>query len=155
MKIHSKNKKAKHDYEFIKSYEAGLKLLGPEVKSIKSNNVSLLGSYVSIDIIKNKIYLKQSKIEKPQNTNSFYRHEENRDIELLMNTKEITDLFKLSQEKGFSIIPYIIYTNEKSLIKIEIWSAKGKNNYDKRSSLKESDIKREMQRSSKESLKCF
>ena len=139
--LHDKNKKAKFDYEFITKYTAGLVLKGTEVKSIKNGSISLKESFISIDNVEGnlEIFLKQAFISRL--ITSARDHEEVRNIKLLLNKKEIIELYKEVTKKGLTIVPYKIYTDNRR-IKIEIYLAKGKTNYDKRHSIKDRDLSR-------------
>ena len=136
-KLHDKNKRAKFDYEFITKYTAGLVLKGTEVKSIKNGSISLKESFISIDNM--EVFLKQAFVARL--ITSSRDHEEIRNIKLLLNKKEIEEMYKEVTKKGLTIIPYKIYTENKR-IKIEIYLAKGKTNYDKRHSIKDRDLTR-------------
>jgi SsrA-binding protein len=135
-KTYSKNRKAYHDYEMIKSYEAGMRLTGPQVKSIRASTINLLGSYASVE--DGQVFLKQCHISKPNNlgyNGNFF--DENANIPLLLNKKEINDIYKAIKERGITLIPLAIYQRENTKsIKIEIALAKGKRDYDKRQALK-------------------
>ena len=141
MKIISKNKRARYDYEFVDKYEAGISLIGTEVKSIKEGNVDLSGSYIVIDDKNNAQWLNGNIARYKFQTQG--SHEERRTRQLLLNKREIKKLKNDVTLKRFAIIPYIIYINRKGNIKLEIHSAKGKNTRDKRQTIKERDIKRE------------
>ena len=141
MKIISKNKRARYDYEFVDKYEAGISLIGTEVKSIKEGNVDLSGSYIVIDDKNNAQWLNGNIARYKFQTQG--SHEERRTRQLLLNKREIKKLKNDVTLKRFTIIPYIIYINRKGNIKLEIHSAKGKNTRDKRQTIKERDIKRE------------
>ncbi|BDU67413.1 MAG: SsrA-binding protein [Candidatus Tyloplasma litorale] len=144
MKVYSKNKRAKFDYELMDKYVAGISLLGTEVKSIKSGNSDLTGSYIFIDSNNNAQwingYIKKYEFQ-TQGT-----HEEKRTRQLLLNKKEIKKLKDETQLKRNTIVPYAILGDKKGIIKLEIFVAKGKNKADKRESIKERDSKRESKR---------
>ncbi len=141
MKIISKNKRAKFDYQFLDKYEAGISLLGTEVKSIKEGNVDLSGSYIVIDDKNNAQWLNGNVAKYKFQTQG--THEEKRTRQLLLNKREIKKLKNDVSLKRLTIIPYIIYMNRKGVIKLEIYTAKGKNLVDKRQTIKERDSKRE------------
>ncbi|TSC95128.1 MAG: SsrA-binding protein [Parcubacteria group bacterium Licking1014_1] len=143
MKVFSENKKARYDYDIIDKYEAGLVLIGTEVKSIKSGHIALAGSYV---ILRNEeAFLIGAKIPayQPKNAPDDYNPERQR--KLLLNKKEINHLLGRSNEKGFSLIPLKIYTKN-GRIKIEFGLAKGKKKYNKKEKIKKRDIDREVNR---------
>ena len=133
---YSKNKKAYHDYEIIESYEAGLKLSGAQVKSVRASTVNLLGSYASIE--GNQIILKQCHISRPDHLGYMNKgFDETAHIALLLSKKEIKDIHKMVKEKGISLIVTEIYQRENTKkIKCKLNVAKGKRDYDKRESLK-------------------
>lgn len=138
MKIIANNKKALFEYEIIDKYEAGIKLQGTEVKSIREGSCNINDSYV---IIKNgKPYILNMNIAKYKNGNIF-NHDETRTRELLLNKSEIRKLEAKVKEKGLAIVALKLYFKE-ALVKVEIALARGKNTNDKRESIKEKDINR-------------
>lgn len=143
--VYAKNKKASFDYFLETKYEAGIELVGTEVKSIKLGKVSIKESFVRI--IKGEVYIMNMHISSYEfgninNTN------ETRVRKLLLNKKEITKLTEKIKEKGYTIVPVSIYSKNR-LIKLEIALAKGKKNYDKRDVLKKKTIQREIDKSYK------
>lgn len=143
--VYAKNKKAGFDYFLETKYEAGIELVGTEVKSIKLGKVSIKESFVRI--IKGEVYIMNMHISSYKfgninNTN------ETRVRKLLLNKKEITKLNEKIKEKGYTIVPVSIYSKNR-LIKLEIALAKGKKNYDKREVLKKKTIQREIDKSYK------
>lgn len=144
MKIFSENKKAFYDYEISEKFEAGLVLLGQEVKSIRQGRISLAGSYVVFNSEKEPCLI-GTKVPayQPKNAGADYNPERTR--KLLLNKKEINYLTGRSKEKGFSLIPLKVY--EKSgRIKLEFALARGKKKYDKKEKIKKRDIDREVNR---------
>jgi len=137
MKIISQNKKARHDYIIEETFEAGIKLLGSEIKSIRLGKVSLTDGFVTFK--DNEAFISNVHIAKYNFSNRF-NHEETRIRKLLLHKKEIIKLFSKAREQGYTIIPLKVYLKE-GLCKIEIGLAKGKRDYDKRQSLKEKDQK--------------
>jgi SsrA-binding protein len=135
MKIISQNKKARHDYFIEDTYEAGLKLLGTEIKSIRLGKVNLNDSFVTFK--EGEAFVNNMHISKYEQGNRF-NHDETRPRKLLLHKKEILKLFSKTREQGYTIIPLKIYLLE-GLCKIEIGLAKGKKDYDKRETLKEKD----------------
>lgn len=140
MKIYSKNRKAKYDYEFIEKIEAGISLAGSEVKSIKNGDVDLSGSYIIIDANGDVKWL-NGKI-KQYKFQSMKIYEEDRTRQLLLKKKEIKKIHQKVNEKRLTIIPYLIYANHSGKIKLEIYLAKGKNTKDKRETIKRRDLDR-------------
>jgi SsrA-binding protein len=145
MKTITKNKKAYFEYSILEKDSAGIKLQGSEVKSIRSGKVSITEAYCYI--LDGEIFIKGMHISEYTEGGKHYNHQPLRDKKLLMKKKEIAKLDKSLGEKGLTIIPLELIINDKGLIKIEIGLAKGKHNYDKRNSIKEKDIKRDIERS--------
>jgi SsrA-binding protein len=131
------NKKAFHDYEIIESFEAGIVLVGSEIKSLKDHGGSLQDAYVIVK--KNELFLENSYIAAYKFSKSF-PHEERRERKLLMNRIEINKIAKKVKEKGFSIIPLSIYL-KKGYAKVKIALARGQKAHDKRAKLKEKEAK--------------
>jgi SsrA-binding protein len=148
-KQYARNKKAYHDYEMIESYEAGMKLSGAQVKSIRASTVNLLGSYASVED-NNQIVLKQIHISRPDHLGYMGKSfNETEPVVLLLNKKEIKEIHKMVKEPGISLIVTEIYQRENTkTIKCKLNVAKGKRDYDKRESLKRKqadiDTKRQM-----------
>ncbi len=138
--IYIKNRKASFDYFFIEEYTAGLQLLGSEVKSIASGKVSMVDAFCYIE--KNEIYIKGLNISPLGN----FSHEPLRVKKLLLKKKEITKLIK-GVSHGITIVPVLIFTNQRGRIKIKIALSRGKKNYDKRVSIKERELSRELKKS--------
>ena len=146
MKIYSKNKKALFDYEIIETLEAGISLIGAEVKSVRASNINLSGSYV---IIKDsQIKLVGAHISRPDHIgNNFF--DETRDRSLLITKSQLKKFHNKVKVKGFSIVALKVFQPESSQkIKVEIALVKGKAEYMKRETLKrkaqEMDAKREL-----------
>jgi len=141
--INIRNRKASYEYEFIDTFEAGLVLKGTEIKSIREGKVTLQDGYCFFR--KNELFSKGINIA-PYEQGSFYNHDPLRDRKLLLHKKELEKLEKKSQDKGLTIIPVRLFINKKGFAKLLIALARGKKLHDKRDSLKEKDIKREIQR---------
>ena len=144
MKTITKNKKAYFEYSILEKDSAGIKLQGSEVKSIRSGKVSITEAYCYI--LDGEIFIKGMHISEYTEGGKHYNHQPLRDKKLLMKKKEIAKLDKSLGEKGLTIIPLELIITDKGLIKLEIGLAKGKHNYDKRNSIKEKDIKRDIER---------
>lgn len=139
------NRKANHDYEILDTFEAGMALLGSEIKSLRNHGGSLQDAFV--DVKSSTPTLMNSSIAPySKGGTGVFNHEERRPRKLLMHKREIEKLRKASQEKGLVIIPLSIYLNQKGIAKIRIALAKGKKAYDKRAALKEKSDKRAMSR---------
>ncbi len=136
------NRRAFHDYEVLETFEAGIALVGTEVKSLKSHEGSLQDAYVAPR--RNELYLINASIP-PYRFGTHENHEERRERKLLMHFYEIEKIQKLSREKGMTIIPLAFYL-KKGRIKLRIAIAKGKKSYDKRAALKEKAEKRELRK---------
>lgn len=136
------NKRAEHDYFILNRYEAGIALKGTEVKSLRLGKANFLDSYV--DFINGEAYLFNMHISEYSHGNR-YNHEEKRKRKLLLKKNEILKLQQKVKEKGFTIIPLRAYLKS-GKIKIEIALARGKKMYDKRESISEKDLKRELER---------
>ncbi len=143
MKVITVNKKAFHDYEIIQKFEAGMALVGSEVKSLRAGGVNLKDAYVEIRA--GEAILLNSHIS-PYGNASYNNHEPRRARKLLLHKREIAKCDQRVIVKGMSIIPLRMYFNEKGYVKIEIALAKGKREYEKKHKIKERDIKREVDR---------
>ncbi len=135
MKVISQNKKARHDYFIEETFEAGIQLLGSEIKSIRLGKVNINDAFVTFK--DGEMYVNNMHIAKYDFSNRF-NHDETRARKLLLHHKEIVKLFSKTREQGYTIIPLKVYLVE-GLCKIEISLAKGKKSYDKRETLKEKD----------------
>lgn len=142
MKILYSNKKAFHDFFIEEKYEAGIVLNGSEVKSCMNGNINLSDSYVTID---NGELIMYNSFIAQYNHQGYIKHEEKCKRKLLMHKKEILKLNQEINVKGFTLIPISFYINN-GKIKVELALAKGKKYYDKRNSLKEKDVKKEIKR---------
>jgi len=139
MDIIQKNKKAYHDYFILDKLEAGIKLKGSEIKSIRDGKVNLKGSFCKL--VKNEIFLFDCHITRFEHQNVFDTFDETRERKLLLNKKEIRKWEKeLKLNQGLSIVPLSIYINDKNLCKLKIALVKGKKAHDKREAQKEKDI---------------
>jgi SsrA-binding protein len=142
IKVIASNRKAGHDYFLLDHYEAGLVLLGSEIKSIRAGHISIKEAYVQIE--RDEAWLVDSHIA-PYDPASRENHEPRRRRKLLLHRKEIEEIKDASILKGLTIIPTKIYLKD-GRAKIEIALAKGKKNYDKRAVMAKRDAEREMAR---------
>jgi len=140
------NRRAGHDFEILETFEAGIILLGTEIKSLRNHGGSLQDAYV--DVRGPELILLNSSIA-PYSYGNIHNHEERRPRKLLMHKREIEKLRRQVIEKGLTVIPLSIFL-KKGIAKVKIAIAKGKNTYDKRASLKEKQHLRSMQRSDEE-----
>jgi SsrA-binding protein len=138
-----RNRSAYHEYFIDAKYEAGMVLLGTEVKSMRIGKVSFNDSYCLLH--QGEIWLKSLHIAEYSHGN-INNHDPVRDRKLLLQKKEIKKIEGKLKEKGYTLVPLRIYFNEKGLAKIEIGLAKGKKLHDKRESIKQKDVEREMKR---------
>jgi SsrA-binding protein len=137
-----KNKKAYFEYFIIDEYVSGIQLLGTEIKSIRNGKVSISESYCSF--INNELFLINSFINEYEFGN-LRNHDAKRNRKLLLTKRELRKLKVSISEKGLTIIPLSMFINDKGLCKVKIGLAKGKKEHDKRDSIKDRDIKRELQ----------
>ena len=141
--INIKNKKAEFEYFLLDEFTAGIKLTGTEIKSIRDGKASLNDAYCIF--VGEELYVKNIHISEYK-LGTHYNHEPKRDRKLLLNKKELRKLLNKTSEKGFTIIPKLLFTNEKGLAKLKICLARGKRQYDKRETLKKKDTQREIDR---------
>lgn len=144
MRLINKNKKAYYEYNVIEKYISGIKLFGSEIKPIKNHEVSINESYCFID--NNEIFIKNMYIKPNDVSNKYDNHDSYRDRKLLLNKKEILKLKTSIEAKGMTIIPLDLHETETGLIKITLGLCKGKKLYDKKQTIKERDIDRELNR---------
>ena len=140
------NKKAKFNYFIEDEYTAGIVLTGSEIKSIRRRNVSISDSFCEFNN-NNELFISKMYIKEYQN--STYNRNSLSQRKLLLNRKELKKLKKQITDVGLTIIPLKLFINESGLAKIKIALAKGKKLYDKRQSLKEKELKRDLERSKK------
>ena len=147
MKVIASNKKAHYNYFIEKKFEAGIELKGSEIKSIRNGSVNLIDSYAKISIDM-QCYVINMHISNYKHMHKIEVLDERRQRKLLLHKSEITKMKKLINEQRYTLIPTKLYFKDNK-VKLEIALAKGKQNHDKRQTLKEKDIKREMQKSLK------
>jgi SsrA-binding protein len=138
------NRRATHDYEILEVFEAGMQLLGTEVKSLRDHGGSLQDAYVLVDS-QDSVILKNASIAPYRFGGMAFNHPERRDRKLLLHKREILKLKAFSQEKGLTLIPLSIFLKN-GFMKIKIASARGKKTYDKRAALKEKEHERAIRR---------
>ncbi|EIA24814.1 SsrA-binding protein, partial [Candidatus Arthromitus sp. SFB-1] len=135
----SKNRKAFHDYFVEENYEAGIVLVGTEVKSIRSGGVNLKDSY---GVFKNgELYIINMHIS-PYEKGNIFNRDPLRDRKLLLHKKELSELFIKNNQEGYSLIPISLYVKN-GVIKVNLGLCKGKKNYDKRDSMLEREHRRD------------
>ncbi|MCL2040777.1 MAG: SsrA-binding protein SmpB [Bacteroidales bacterium] len=141
--ISIKNKKASYQYFLMDSFTAGIQLTGTEIKSIREGKASLGEAYCVFDA--DELFLKNAHIAEYE-YGTYANHDPKRDRKLLLTRRELKKLQNKVKEKGFTIIPVQLFTNDKGLAKLEIALARGKHYYDKRETLKKSDAKKDIHR---------
>lgn len=144
MAILAENKKAYYNYEILEKFEAGISLIGQEVKSLKTRGVNLAGNYV---VLKNEeVFWAGANIHpyQPKNAPPDYNPERSR--KLLLKKSEIKYLIGKSQQRGLTLIPLKLYTTRSGRIKLEFAIAKGKKKFDKREKIKKREIERKIER---------
>ncbi len=150
MKVVASNKKAYHNYEIIESLEAGVALLGSEVKSIREGRVSLKDSYA--EIRNGEVFLLHMNISPYEKANIF-NHDPLREKKLLLHRQQIKRLIGKIREKGYTLVPTKVMFNEKGRVKVEISLAKGKRAYEKKRAIKERELDREVRAALKKRLR--
>ncbi|MGI8892736.1 MAG: SsrA-binding protein SmpB [Bacteroidia bacterium] len=138
------NRKASFEYHLMDKYEAGVQLTGTEIKSIREGKASLSEAYCTF--IKDELFIKNMHIAEYIH-GTHYNHEPKRTRKLLLKRNELKKLLSKTKEKGLTIIPLKCFISERGFAKIEIALAKGKKYYDKRDSIKQRELGREMNRS--------
>jgi SsrA-binding protein len=142
------NKKAYHNFSIEEKFEAGIVLLGSEVKALRASKAQLKESYVRF--IKDELFLMNSHIGVLDTTHAYYRHDERRVRKLLLHKKQLAKLQKAVERDGMTIVCLSLYFNHKNLVKAQIALAKGKKLHDKRADLKAKDMKRDVARAMKD-----
>ena len=145
--VQIKNKKAAFEYFFIEEFTAGIVLTGTEIKSIRMGKASLVDTYCTI--INGELWVKGMSIS-PYFYGSYNNHEMKRDRKLLLTRREISRLASATKQTGYTIVPTLVFINEKGLAKMDLALCKGKKAYDKRQTLKEKEDRREIDRAMKD-----
>ncbi len=144
--IKIKNKKAYHHFYIEEVFTAGIILTGTEIKSIREGKASLAESYCAFEA--HELFVKEMHIAEYK-YGTIFNHEPKRDRKLLLNVRELKKLKAKVAEKGYTIVPVLLFVNEKGLAKLNVALAKGKHFFDKRNTLKQKDAQREMDRNIK------
>ncbi len=139
----AQNRKARHDYFILETFECGIVLTGTEIKSVRDGRVNLREGYALIR--EGELWLTGVHIS-PYEKGSYYNHQPLRDRKLLMKKNEILRLFSRIREKGLTLVPLSMYIKEGKRAKVELALVKGKQLHDKRDSIAEKDAKRDMER---------
>jgi len=137
--INIKNRKADFLYFLLNSYTAGIVLTGTEIKSIRAGKANITDSYCSF--VNNELWVHNMHISEYDH-GSYNNHQPKRDRKLLLNRKELRKLATKLNERGFTIVPTLLWINENGYAKLDVALAKGKKLYDKRESIKEKDERR-------------
>ena len=143
-RINITNKRASFDYEFLETYEAGIVLVGTEIKSIRAGKASLQDAYCYFS--GKELYVRGMNIATYFWASAWSSHEPMRDRKLLLNSKELRHLSQAVKQKGLTIVATRTYINDEGYAKLAIALAKGKKEYDKRETIKKNDIRRELER---------
>jgi SsrA-binding protein len=150
MKVVCTNRKARHDYFILEKMEAGIVLVGTEVKALREGKANLKDSYA--DVEDDEMFLHNAHISHYSMGNRF-NHEPTRTRKLLMHSREIRRMIGKVREKGLTLVPLRLYFNDAGRVKIELGLAKGKKTIDKRRAIAERDAKRDMRRELKDKEK--
>ncbi len=142
-KVQATNRRASFDYEFLETYTAGIQLVGTEIKSIRAGKVSLQDAYCFF--VGRELFVRGMNIAL-YHWGSWGQHEPVRDRRLLLNRKELNHLWAADKQKGLTIVAVKLFIADNGYAKLVIALARGKKEYDKRQSIKERDIRREMDR---------
>jgi SsrA-binding protein len=140
-----KNKRVSHEFFLVQEFTAGIQLTGTEIKSLRDGKASIADGYCSFT--GNELFIRNMHIAE-YSLGTHYNHDPKRDRKLLLTKRELKKLAVKVKERGFTIIPVLLFINENGLAKLTIALARGKHAYDKRESLKQKDMQREMDRHS-------
>ncbi|MEI6697055.1 MAG: SsrA-binding protein SmpB [Bacteroidota bacterium] len=141
--INIKNKKAWFEFYLLENFTAGIQLTGTEIKSLREGKANLADAYCLF--VGEELFVKSLHIAE-YTFGTYNNHDPKRDRKLLLNKRELRKLLNKTKEKGLTIIPTLLFVNEKGLAKLDISIAKGKKLFDKRETLKTKDTQREMDR---------
>lgn len=144
--VNIQNKKARFEYELLDKFVAGLQLTGTEIKSIRLSKASIAESFCSFK--KDELFIVGMNIEEYA-FGTYSNHQPKRDRKLLLNRLELDKIQKKLKDVGLTVVPLRLFLNEKGWAKIEIAVAKGKKLHDKRNSIKDKDIQRDIDRAKK------
>lgn len=145
--IVAQNRKAQHDYEIIEKFEAGIILAGAEVKALRAKRANLADAFCRF--IQGELHLMNAHIAHLETTNRNYVPETRTPRKLLLHKKQLQKLYVKVHKDGYTIVPLMVYFNEKNLAKISIALAKGKQLHDKRADMKAKTLQREAQQAMK------
>ncbi len=145
--IVAKNKKAHFDYEILEKFEAGIVLAGAEVKALRAKRANLSDAFCRF--IKGELHIMNAHIAHLETTNRYFVPDTRTPRKLLLHKKQIEKLYVKVHKDGYTIVPLMIYFNEKNYAKISIAIAKGKQLHDKRADMKSKTLQREAQQAMK------
>ena len=145
--VNIKNRKASFEFSFIDKFEAGLQLMGTEIKSIREGEANIADAFCTF--FNDELFVRNMHISLYKE-GTYNNHEAKRDRKLLLNKKELKKLSGKLKDKGLTIVPLRLFIGDSGYAKLEIALAKGKKSYDKREDLKTKDAKREMDRRMKD-----
>lgn len=143
----AQNKKARHDYEILEKFEAGIVLSGSEVKALRAKRANLADSFCRF--IKGELHLMNAHISHLETTNKHFSPDTRVPRKLLLHKKELQKLYVKVHKEGLTIVPLMLYFNERNLVKVSIAIAKGKKLHDKRADLKAKTLDREAKQAMK------
>ena len=146
MEVIATNRDAKYEYAFLEQFTAGIQLFGTEIKSIRNKDVSIAEGYCTF--VNDELYVRNMHIAHYEQ-GSYNNHEPKRDRKLLLKRQELKKLLGKLKDKGLTIVPTRLFISDKGHAKLDIALAKGKKIHDKRDSIKDKDVKREMDRAMK------
>jgi len=141
--VRIKNRRARFEYEILDTYNAGIVLRGTEIKAIREGKASIAESFCEFS--NGELFVINMTIQEYSHSN-IYSHNPKSERKLLLTRRELKKLEKEVKNVGLTIVPLLLYTNEKGLAKLQIALARGKKQYDKRETLKERDTKRQLSR---------
>lgn len=141
--VNIKNKRASFDYLLLDKYTAGIVLTGTEIKSIRNGKASLVDTFCYIN--NGEVWVKNMYVAE-YSYGSYNNHTARRDRKLLLSRKEIRKLQQDLKSPGFTLVPTLLFINEKGLAKLDVYLCRGKKEFDKRQSLKEKEDRREIDR---------
>lgn len=147
-KIIAENRKARFDYFIEESYECGIELQGTEVKSVKAGSVSFPDAFA--EIVNGEIFIKNFHISE-YSYSSIFNHDPDRPKKLLLHRQEIKKIERQVEQKGYTLIPINFYL-KKGRVKVTLGVCKGKKQFDKRATIKERDVNRDLQREFRKGL---
>ncbi len=145
-KVIAENRRARFDYAIDEDLECGIQLMGSEVKSLRLNQSNIAESYAAVE--EGELWLVNSYIAPYEQ--AMFGHEDRRRRKLLVSKKQLSDLWNATQRKGMTLVPLVMYFNDRGIVKVKIGIAKGKKSHDKRETQAKRDWSRQKQRLLKE-----